>query len=82
MDSTAYHFITRWRPPVYLDVKELQPGDERGIGKLIVLYTKGWLPYTLRWQFRVTESNYSLLSLLGLGLYDWRVVARHVTTRD
>jgi len=24
---------------------------------VIDLYTKGWLPYTLRWQFRVTESN-------------------------
>jgi hypothetical protein len=25
--------------------------------KLVDLYTKGWLPYTLRWQFRVTESR-------------------------
>jgi hypothetical protein len=25
---------------------------------VIDLYTKGWLPYTLRWQFRVTESRY------------------------
>jgi hypothetical protein len=50
--------LVRWWPSVYLDVKELEPGDENGIGKVIDLYTKGWLPYTLRWQFRVTESNY------------------------
>ena len=24
---------------------------------MIDLYTKGWLPYTLRWQFKVTESD-------------------------
>ena len=49
--------LSRWWPSVYLDVKQLEPGDENGVGKVISLYTKGWLPYTLRWQFRVTESN-------------------------
>lgn len=49
--------LTRWWPAVYLDVQELQPGDSRGVGKVVSLYTKGWLPYTLRWQFRVTEAN-------------------------
>ncbi|HYF65085.1 MAG TPA: SRPBCC family protein [Herpetosiphonaceae bacterium] len=44
-----------WWPSVYLGVSELEPGDERGVGKLIELHTKGWLPYTLRWRFRVTE---------------------------
>ncbi len=47
--------LTRWWPAVYLDVQELEPGDERGLGKVVSLYTKGWLPYTLRWQFRVSE---------------------------
>jgi hypothetical protein len=50
--------LVRWWPSVYLDVQEVEAGDEKGIGRLISLYTKGWLPYTLRWQFRVTESNY------------------------
>jgi len=50
--------LPRWWPSVYLDVQVLEPGDQDGIGKVISLYTKGWLPYTLRWQFRVTESNY------------------------
>jgi hypothetical protein len=50
--------LVRWWPSVYLDVQELEPGDaETAVGKIISLYTKGWLPYTLRWQFRITESN-------------------------
>ncbi|MBE7551002.1 MAG: polyketide cyclase [Anaerolineales bacterium] len=47
--------LVRWWPSVYLDVQQLQPGDASGVGKIVKLYTKGWLPYTLRWQFRVTE---------------------------
>ncbi|GIK43068.1 MAG: hypothetical protein BroJett011_69010 [Chloroflexota bacterium] len=49
--------LVRWWPSVYLDVQQLQPGDESGVGKVVRLYTKGWLPYTLRWQFRVTEAR-------------------------
>ncbi|MBP1804870.1 SRPBCC family protein [Rubellimicrobium aerolatum] len=44
-----------WWPSVYLAVEEKAPGDARGIGKEVALHTKGWLPYTLRWRFRVTE---------------------------
>jgi hypothetical protein len=47
--------LARWWPSVYLEVRELAPGDARGLGKQIDLYTKGWLPYTLRWQFRISE---------------------------
>jgi hypothetical protein len=50
--------LPRWWPSVYLSVEELEPGDEEGVGKVVSLYTKGWLPYTLRWKFRVTESDY------------------------
>lgn len=50
--------LTRWWPAVYLDVQETRPGDEEGIGMEVSLYTTGWLPYRLRWHFRVTESNY------------------------
>lgn len=50
--------LARWWPSVYLEVEEIQPGDKDGIGRVVALYTKGWLPYTLRWQFRVTESNF------------------------
>jgi hypothetical protein len=50
--------LTRWWPSVYLDVRTIEPGDKDGIGKVVTLHTKGWLPYTLKWQFRVTESRY------------------------
>lgn len=50
--------LARWWPSVYLDVQQTKPGDDKGIGKEVSLYTKGWLPYTLRWQFRITEANY------------------------
>ena len=50
--------LARWWPSVYLEVKELQAPDPRtGTGRVVELYTKGWLPYTLRWNFTVTESN-------------------------
>jgi len=49
--------LARWWPSVYLEVKVLDTGDENGIGKTVDLYTKGWLPYTLRWQFRVTAAS-------------------------
>ena len=49
--------LARWWPSVYLTVTEVSPGDERGVGKVVDLYTKGFLPYTLRWRFTVTESD-------------------------
>jgi hypothetical protein len=50
--------LPRWWPSVYLDVWEIEAGDERNVGRVIGLYTKGWLPYTLRWKFRVTGSRH------------------------
>jgi len=49
--------LARWWPSVYLKVAVLEPGDARGVGKVVDLHTKGWLPYTLKWRFRVTESD-------------------------
>ena len=59
--------LPRWWPSVYLDVKEIEQGDQNGVGRVVSLYTKGWLPYTLRWQFRVTESHYPY----GFSLEAW-----------
>jgi hypothetical protein len=59
--------LPRWWPSVYLEVRELEPGDERGLGKVIDLYTKGWLPYTLRWQFRVSEVGERSLTIEASG---------------
>ena len=65
--------LPRWWPSVYLDVQVLEPGDQDGVGKLVSLFTKGWLPYTLRWQFRVTESHYPFgFSLEAWGDFDGR----------
>lgn len=47
--------LIRWWPSVYLKVDELVPGGEGGLGRVIRLHTKGWLPYTLRWDLHVTE---------------------------
>jgi hypothetical protein len=50
--------LSRWWGSVYFEVKEIEPGGEHGIGKLIVLRAGGWLPYTLRINFRTIESRY------------------------
>jgi hypothetical protein len=47
--------LPRWWPSVYLDVREVNPGDEHDVGRQLALHTKGWLPYTLRWTLTVTE---------------------------
>lgn len=49
--------LTRWWPSVYRAVKELKPGGPGGVGRVVELHTKGWLPYTLHWYFRITESR-------------------------
>lgn len=47
--------LPEWWPSVYLGVEEIAPGGEDGVGKVVALHTKGWLPYELRWTFTVTE---------------------------
>ena len=50
--------LPRWWGSTYFDVKEIETGEEHGIGKLISLRAGGWLPYTLKINFRTVESNY------------------------
>jgi hypothetical protein len=50
--------LARWWPAVYLSVEEIAPPDARGLGRRVRLRTKGWLPYTLAWEFVVTASRY------------------------
>jgi hypothetical protein len=64
--------LVRWWPSVYLGVEVLKPGDANGLGKEVALYTKGWLPYTLRWQFRVTEVRPDGFTLVAQGDFDGR----------
>lgn len=47
--------LPRWWPAVYLDIRPLAQGGADGVGREVDLHTKGWLPYTLRWRFRLTE---------------------------
>ena len=49
--------LARWWPSVYLQVRVVEAGDATGVGKVVELWTKGFLPYTLRWRFKVTESD-------------------------
>lgn len=64
--------LARWWPSVYLDVKVLETGNEYGVGKVVSLYTKGWLPYRLRWSFRVTEVQKDGFTLVAWGDFDGR----------
>jgi hypothetical protein len=71
-DATS---LTRWWPSVYLDVQELRPPDANGVGRRVRLHTKGWLPYTLRWEFEVVESRYPYgFTLVASGDFDGRGV--------
>jgi len=47
--------LTRWWPTVYLQVVELRPPGSDGLGRRVRVHTRGWLPYTLRWEFEMTE---------------------------
>jgi len=53
--------LAAWWPSVYLDVKVLDKGLPGGVGKVVGLYTQGWLPYTLRWQFKVTKQVFPMV---------------------
>jgi len=49
--------LPRWWPSVYLDVQVVEDGDAHGIGRVVDLWTKGWLPHTLRWRFTTTRND-------------------------
>ncbi|HLP96190.1 MAG TPA: SRPBCC family protein [Saprospiraceae bacterium] len=60
--------LAQWWPSVYLDVKIREKGQPGGVGKVVELYTKGWLPYTLRWSFVVTQTQFPTgFSLQAIG---------------
>ena len=67
--------LARWWPSVYLHVEELQPPDARGLGRRVRLHTKGWLPYTITWEFEIVASNYPYgFTLVASGDFDGRGV--------
>jgi hypothetical protein len=46
-----------WWPSVFLDARVLEPGDERGVGRLVEVRTATPLLFTLRWRYRVTAAH-------------------------
>ena len=71
--------LSRWWPSVYLDVRTVEPGGPHGLGRVVDLYTKGFLPYRLRWQFRVVSEHYpngSRIEATGdfVGTGEWTLV--------
>ncbi len=67
--------LPRWWPAVYLGAEEIAPGDSRGLGRRVALHTKGWLPYTLRWELEVVESRYpNGFTIAARGDFDGRGV--------
>lgn len=70
--------LTEWWPSVYLAAEEREPSGPDGTGRVIELYTKGWLPYTLRWTFTVveplTDAGFALAAegdFVGTGRWSW-----------
>jgi hypothetical protein len=52
--------LPRWWPSVYLEAQTVSGPAEAegdGVGRVVRLRTKGWLPYTLCWQLKVVESR-------------------------
>ena len=50
--------LARWWPSVYLAVDEIRSAGADGLGQRVRLRTKGWLPYSIAWEFEVVESRY------------------------
>jgi hypothetical protein len=69
-DPTGY---PRWWPSVYLEVTELAPAGSNGVGQRLRYCTKGWLPYTLRWESCCTEADpFQRIEIRATGDFDGR----------
>jgi hypothetical protein len=67
--------LARWWPSVYLSVDEIAPPDANGLGRRVRLLTKGWLPYTIAWEFEVVDSRYPHgFTIVARGDFDGRGV--------
>jgi hypothetical protein len=65
--------LVRWWPSVYLAVEEIAPPRTDGTGRRVRLHTKGWLPYTIRWEFEIVESRYPHgFTLIATGDFEGR----------
>jgi len=72
--------LPRWWPSVYLDVRVLNEGGAGGVGRVVELLTKGWLPYTIRWRFTTRNAGADGLALVAEG--DFRGTGTWVFKQD
>jgi hypothetical protein len=49
---------TGWWPGVYMESKELVPGDGKMVGRVVEFYEHALLPMNIRWQAKVLESDW------------------------
>jgi hypothetical protein len=50
--------LPQWWPAVYLEATVIEPGRDHGLGRVLALRSKGWLPYALRWTLRIESVDY------------------------
>jgi Polyketide cyclase / dehydrase and lipid transport len=56
--------IPQWWRSVYRSARVIERGGAHGIGRVVEVTTKGFLPYSLRWTYRVTQVDYPHTSSL------------------
>jgi hypothetical protein len=49
--------FARWFPAAVRDMRVLSAGERNGIGMVVAARVQGWMPHTLTFWFRVTESH-------------------------
>src|SRR5689334_18677763 len=50
--------LARWWPSTYLEVQVLKEGDDHHVGEEGTVRAKGWLPYQIRFNYRILEEHY------------------------
>jgi len=53
-DAPSY---PRWWPSVFLEARVLEPGDDKGVGRLVEVRTATFLLLSMRWRYRVTAAH-------------------------
>jgi len=85
VDAPSY---PRWWPSVFLEARVLEPGDERGVGRLVEVRTVTFLLASVRWRYRVTAAHSPARlavetsgDLEGLGLWTFEARGRNTVVR-
>ena len=53
-DGAAY---SQWWPSVFLETRLLEPGNEKGVGRLVEVRTAAFLLFSMTWRYRVTVAR-------------------------